>query len=83
MNDVLFYALHKMNSFNVSKANVSLEQGNACDIQNRRWIQTVRVWRDWKQKQLEWCKQLYSCCHMTSKTNKKLCYCSEVTLSYL
>lgn len=58
MNDVLFYALHKMNSFNVSKANVSLEQGNACDIQNRRWIQTVRVWRDWKQKQLEWCKQL-------------------------
>lgn len=36
MEDVLFYALHKMNSFNVSKANVSLEQGNACDIQNRR-----------------------------------------------
>lgn len=44
--------LHKIIRFIVSKANVTLEQGNARDIQNRRWIQTLWVRRDWKQKQI-------------------------------
>ncbi len=52
MEDVLRYILHNIIHLIVSKANMILEQGNVCDIQNRRWIHTLCVRRDWKQKQI-------------------------------
>ncbi len=68
---------------------MTLEQGNACDIQNRRWIQTLCMRREWKQKQIrsrenenspDVCESITAVTWLQQDNNNSTFYGSEIAL---